>query len=51
MTPLILSSLAKFSRLTGTQKVPAKTTSENEPPHQRSPHNDAIWSMEVKDDT
>jgi hypothetical protein len=51
MIPLILSSPAESSRLTGTQAVAAKTISENEPSHQRSSHNDAIWSMEVKDDT
>jgi hypothetical protein len=51
MIPLILSSQAKSSRLTGTQAVNVKTISDNKPPHQRSTHNDAIWSMEVKDDT
>jgi hypothetical protein len=51
MTPLILSSPARSSRLTGTPVANVKTISENEPPHQRSPHNDAIWLMEVKDDT
>jgi hypothetical protein len=35
----------------GTQAVNAKTISENEPPHQRSTHKGAIWSIEVKDDT
>jgi hypothetical protein len=42
---------AKSSRLTGTPTVNAKTISENEPPHQRSTHKGAVWSMEVKDDT
>jgi hypothetical protein len=42
-------SFLLHSCLTGTQEVAAKTLSENEPPHQRSPHNDAIWSMETKD--
>jgi hypothetical protein len=51
MTPLILSSLAKPSRPTGAQEAAAKALSEDEPSHQRSPHNDAVWSMEVKDDT
>jgi hypothetical protein len=51
MVPLIPWSLAMSSRLTGTQAVNAKTISENEPPHQRSTHKDAIWSMEVKGDT
>jgi hypothetical protein len=51
MIPLVPLSPAKSSRLTGTQAVNAKTISENEPPHQRSTHNGAIWSMEVKDDT
>jgi hypothetical protein len=51
MIPLIPLSPAKSSRLTGTQAVNAKTISENEPPHQRSTHKGAIWSMEVKDDT
>jgi hypothetical protein len=46
MIPLIPLSPTKFSRLTGTHAVP-----ENEPPHQRSTHKGAIWSMEVKDDT
>jgi hypothetical protein len=50
MTPLILSP-AKSSRLTGTQVVNVKAVSEDEPTHQRSPHNDAIWSMEVKGGT
>jgi hypothetical protein len=49
MTPLILSSPAKSSRPTGTHVVNVKTISENEPSHQRSLHNDPIWSMEVKD--
>jgi hypothetical protein len=35
----------------GTQAVNAKMISENEPPHQRSTHKGAIWSMEAKDDT
>jgi hypothetical protein len=51
MIPLIPWSLAKSSRLTGTQAVNAKTIPENEPPHQRSTHKGAIWSMKVKDDT
>jgi hypothetical protein len=51
MIPLIPLSLAKSSRLTGTQALNAKTISENEPPHQRSTHKGAIWSMEAKDDT
>jgi hypothetical protein len=51
MIPLIPWSLAKSSRLTGTQAVNAKTISESEPPHQRSTHKGAIWSMGVKDDT
>jgi hypothetical protein len=51
MIPLIPLSPAKSSRLTGTQAVNAKTISENEPPHKRSTHKVAIWSMEVKDDT
>jgi hypothetical protein len=50
MTPLILSSLAKSSCLAGAQGVAAKALSGNGPPPQRSPHNDAVWSMEVKDD-
>jgi hypothetical protein len=33
------------------RQVNAKTISENEPPHQRSTHKGAIWSVEVKDDT
>jgi hypothetical protein len=45
MIPLIPWSLAESSRLTGTQAVNAKTISENEPPHQRSTHKGAIWSM------
>jgi hypothetical protein len=51
MIPLIPLSPAKSSRLTGTQAVNANTISGNEPPHQRSTHNGAIWSVEVKDDT
>jgi hypothetical protein len=51
MIPLIPWSLAKSSRITGTQAVNAKTISENELPHQKSTHKGAIWSMEVKGDT
>jgi hypothetical protein len=38
MTPLISSSPAKPSRLTGTPTVKAKAISEDEPPHRRSTH-------------
>jgi hypothetical protein len=51
MIPLIPLSQAKSSHLTGTKAVSAKTISENEPPHQRPTHKDAIWSVEMKDDT
>jgi hypothetical protein len=51
MIPLIPSSPAKSTRLTGTPTLNTKTISENEPPDQRSTRNDAIWSMEAKDDT
>jgi hypothetical protein len=50
MTPLILSSLAKSSRLMGTQEVAAEVISENKPLHQRSPYNGAIWPIEVTED-
>jgi hypothetical protein len=48
MISLIPLSPAEPSRLTA---VNAKTISENEPPHQRSTHKGAIWSVEVKNDT
>jgi hypothetical protein len=51
MIPLIPLSLAKSSRLTGTQGVNAKTISQSKPPHQRSTHRGVIGSMEVKYDT